>query len=123
MHQHDVYNHYCLIHASFRFLFGKVSIYINLRRSRDGTQFCCSVVLLFGCSGVYLTVRFEQLLRYGHKRIVNIMKEYFERNNMYVELIRFRKKNVDFIHVCEGQYFASLKTQYACIMFKCTDVE
>ena len=40
-------------------------------------------VRLFGCSGVcYLPVRFGQLLRRAHKRIVNIMKVYIERNNM-----------------------------------------
>ena len=69
-------------------------LYINLSRSRDGTW-------LFGCSGGYLfvgiisshhTVRFGQLLRCAHKRIVNIMKVYIERNNIQVELIRFRKK-------------------------------
>ena len=44
-------------------------------------------------------VRFGQLLRCAHKRIVNIMKMYIERNNIQVELIRFRKKNIDFIDV------------------------
>ena len=38
------------------------------------------------------SVRFGQLLRCAHKRIVNIMKVYTERNNIQVELIRFRKK-------------------------------
>ena len=38
------------------------------------------------------SVRFGQLLRCAHRRIVNIMKVYIERNNMQVELIRFRKK-------------------------------
>ena len=33
-----------------------------------------------------------QLLRCADKRIVNIMKVFIERNNMQVELIRFRKK-------------------------------
>ena len=40
-----------------------------------------------------------QLLRCAHKCSVNIMKEYIERNNRQVELIRFRKKNIDFIDV------------------------
>ena len=46
---------------------------------------------------------FGQLLRCIHKRIVNIMKVYIERNNMQVELTRFRKK-IDFIgvYVCEA---------------------
>ena len=35
---------------------------------------------------------FEPLLRCAHKRIVNIMKVYIKRNNIQVELIRFRKK-------------------------------
>ena len=33
-----------------------------------------------------------QLLRYADKRIANIMKVYIERNNLQVELIRFRNK-------------------------------
>ena len=37
------------------------------------------------------SVRFGQLLRCAHKRIVNIMKVYIERNIMQVELIRFLK--------------------------------
>ena len=53
----------------------------------------CSVVCLFVSSGVcYLPVRFGQLLRCANKRIVKIMKVYIERNNMQVELIRFRNK-------------------------------
>ena len=45
------------------------------------------------CSSVcYLPVRIGQLLRCAHKRIVNIMKVYIERNNMQVELIRFGTK-------------------------------
>ena len=40
------------------------------------------------------------MLRCAHKRIVNIMKVYIERNNMLVELIRFRK-NINFIDVGE----------------------
>ena len=38
------------------------------------------------------SVRFGQLLRCAQKRIVNRIKVYIERNNMQVELIRFRKK-------------------------------
>ena len=53
----------------------------------------CSVVLLFCCSVVRVFVTFGQLFRYAHKNIVNIMKGYIERNNMQVELVRFRKKN------------------------------
>ena len=41
-------------------------------------------------------------IRCAHKRIVNIMKVYIERNNMQGEFLRFRKK-IAFIHVyfCE----------------------
>ena len=38
------------------------------------------------------SVRSGQLLRCAHKRIFNRIKVYIERNNMQVELIRFRKK-------------------------------
>ena len=50
------------------------------------------------------SVRFGQLLRLAHKRIVNIMKVYIERKNMHVEVTRFRK-NSAFIHVyfCEAR--------------------
>ncbi len=37
------------------------------------------------------SIRFRQLLRRAHKSVVNIMKEYIERNNMQVALLRFRK--------------------------------
>ena len=37
-------------------------------------------------------VRFGQLLRGVHKRIVNILKVYIQKKNMQVELMRFRKK-------------------------------
>ena len=46
-------------------------------------------------------VRFRlpiMLLRYSDKRIVNIMKVYIERNNLKLELIRYRNF-FDFIHV------------------------
>ena len=36
------------------------------------------------------SVRFGQLSRCAHKRIVNIMKVYMERKNRQLELIRFR---------------------------------
>ena len=59
----------------------------------------CSCVRVFEslvCSFVCLlaslhSVRFGQLLRCAHKRIVNIMELYIERNNIQVELILFRK--------------------------------
>ena len=69
---------------------------------------------LFGCSSVcYLPVRFGQLSCCSHKRIVNIMKVYIERNNMQVEIIRFRKKNVDFIHVYVCESSDSMFTAYS----------
>ena len=48
------------------------------------------------------SVRFGQLLRYAYQRIVNIKKVYIEKNNIEVELIRFRK-DIALIHVyvCE----------------------
>ena len=42
-------------------------------------------------------VRCGQLLCYADKRIVNMMKVYIEGNIMQVELLRFRKKKIDFI--------------------------
>ena len=62
-----------------------IYIYINL--GRPSPWFGC----LYVSSSLHL-VRFGQLLRCAHKRIVSIMKVYIERNNMQVELIRFRKK-------------------------------
>ena len=55
-------------------------------------------VCLFVCQSLVTFRLFRQLLRSADKRIINIMKVYMERNNMQVELIRFRK-NIDFIHV------------------------
>ena len=55
------------------------------------------VRLEFGCLLPSLhSVHFE-LLRCAHKRIVNIMKVYIEKNYVEMELIRFRKKKSDFI--------------------------
>ena len=51
---------------------------------------------------------FGQQLRCAHKRIVNTIKVYMERNNMQVELRRFRRKYIDFIDVANfevGIYF------------------
>ena len=46
---------------------------------------CVCVCIIFSLH----SVRFGQLLHCAHKRIVNIMKVYIERNNMQVELILF----------------------------------
>ena len=78
-----------IIHRQPKSLWKGIYIYI---RSLD-CLLLCSVVRLFGCSGFcYLPIHFGQLFRCAHKRIVNFMKVYIQRNNMQVELIRFRKK-------------------------------
>ena len=41
------------------------------------------------------------------------MKVYIERNNMQVELLRFREKNIDFIHVYVCQSRNSVFTEYS----------
>ena len=55
---------------------------------------------VFVCQLCASSTYFGQLLRCAHKRIVNLMKVYLhiERNNVQVELIRFRK-NIEFIDV------------------------
>ena len=59
----------------------------------------CSAVCVFVCNRSSLhSVRFGQLLRCAHKRIVNILKLYIEMKNMQVQLIPFRK-HIDFIDV------------------------
>ena len=58
------------------------------------------------------SVRFGQLLRCAHKRIVNIMKMYMERKNRQLELILFRK-NIAFIYV---YFFQPMKsTRLVCL--------
>ena len=58
------------------------------------------------------SVRFGQLLRCAHKRIVNSMKVYIERKNIQVELIRFRKKYRLFhVNFCEARN----STRLACL--------
>ena len=68
-------------------------------------MFVCLCVCLCVCqfiSSLPHLVRFGQLLRCAHKRIVNRNKVYIERNNLLVELIRFYK-NITFIHVYFGE--------------------
>ena len=50
-------------------------------------------------------VRFGQMLRCAHKHTINVIKVNTEGSNMQDELIRFRKKNIAFIHVyiCEAR--------------------
>ena len=50
-----------------------------------------SLLGLFVCLSVLRFLEFVLVLRYAVKRIVNIMKVSIERNNLQVELIRFRK--------------------------------
>ena len=61
-----------------------VTFNLNLRMSRDCLRSCVWSSLD--------SIRFGQILRCAHKRIVNIMKVYMERKNRQLELIRFRKK-------------------------------
>ena len=42
---------------------------------------------MYVCQLLASLTSFGQLLRCAHKRIVNIMKVYIERNNMHVELM------------------------------------
>ena len=66
-----------------------------------------TVVRLFVCLWVsyprFIQLLWAYMLHCAHKRIVNIIEVYIERNNMQVVFIRFRKKKVDFVHVyvCE----------------------
>ncbi len=53
-----------------------------------GCLWICLLVAFCGCASF---TYFGQLLRCPHKRIVNIMKVYIKRNNIQMELIRFRK--------------------------------
>ena len=48
------------------------------------------------------------MLRNADKRIVNKMKVFIERNNLQLELIRYRK-NVDCIHVCFCEVMDSMQ--------------
>ena len=65
----------------------------------------CSVVLLFGCSVVRVFVTFGQLFRYAHKRIVNIMKGYIERNNMFFLLFPLCRGEAGLLVTAKYGYF------------------
>ena len=59
------------------------------------------LVIRLGINGYGMTVshllpivRFGQPLHYAHKRIVNILKVYIERNTLQLELIRYSKPNL-----------------------------
>ena len=72
-------------------------LYINLRRSRD----CLWVSVRSGVDSLEVCVTsqlraasfiyFGEVLRCPHKRIVTITKVYIARNNIHMEIIRFRK--------------------------------
>ena len=68
-----------------------------LRRSRDFVCLYVYCVCVLAMRFIYFFWAIVTLCTYKHL-IVNIMKVYIERNNMQVELIRFRK-NIDFIDV------------------------
>ena len=74
-----------------------ISIYINLRRSHECLRSCVRSFVWSSLDSIH-SVRFGQLLRCAHKRIVKIMKVYMERKNRQLELMRFHK-NIAFIHV------------------------
>ena len=83
----------------------------------------------FVCPSLSL-VRFRHpitLLRYADKGIVSKMKVYIERNNLQVELIRYRN-NIDFIHVyfCEAthsmQYCPHIREYRTCVELTENDI-
>ena len=67
----------------------------------------CEYVCMCVCQLCASSTSLGQLLLLAHKCIVNRIKVYIERNNMQVELIRFRKKYIDFFHVYEARKFAT----------------
>ena len=79
------------IHSMFcSYFLMSLTGYVYIRRSRDGSaiwRWMCACVRVY-----QILASFSSLWAAAHKRIVNIMKVYIERNNMQVELIRFRKK-------------------------------
>ena len=76
----------------------------------------CVCVCVFVCWLRHSFTSFGHMLRCAHKCIVNIMKLYIERINMQVEIIRFPKKNIAFIHV----YFCEARnsTRPTCLRFE-----
>ena len=73
-----------------------ISIYINLRRSRDCRLIwmCVGVCVVCVCGWFCVSYALHLLILgscyTAHKRIVNIMKVYIKRNNIQVESIGFR---------------------------------
>ena len=80
--------------------------------------FClvCMYLCVSVCQFLASFSLFWQLLRCAYKRIVNIIKVCIERNNMQVELIRFRKQNVALIDTFATDVFTLGKVVpiYAC---------
>ena len=70
---------------------------------------------MFVCQHLASFTSFGQLLRCAHKRIVNIIKLYIERNNMQVELIRFRRtyRLYSRIHLRRGDDFRESRCVYS----------
>ena len=70
----------------------------------------CSDVRVFGCLWIRSSlhsVRFGQLLRLSHRRIVNILKVYIERNNIQVGIYcRNRRVHCYPLRVATGSWFA-----------------
>ena len=120
-----------------------IYIYIHLRKSRHCLLLCLAV-------GLYVCMSNPRFFQFAlgscyavHiKRIVDIMKVYIERNNMQVELIRFRKKyrlysrlRREDLYVCglfatwqhasrhcsKSLFCINKKTIY--MLFTCSDVE
>ncbi len=64
-------------------------LYVRCRRRSAKSTAVSNKTFLFQVTNIYL---FSEVLRCPHKRIVTITKVYIARNNIHVELIRFRKK-------------------------------
>ena len=89
-----------------------IYLYINLWRWRDCLHSCVRSFVWSSLDSIH-SVRFGQLLRCAHKRIVNIIKVYTERKNRQLELIWFRKKYRIYPRVL---FFEPMKsTRLACL--------
>ena len=63
------------------------------RPSADGRPAGCVCLFVYLCHRAATFTYFGEVLRCPHKRIVTITKVYITRNNIRVELIRFRKNS------------------------------
>ena len=64
-------------------------LYVRCRHRSAKSTAVSNKTFLFQVTNIYFAV---QVLRCPHKRIVTITKVYIARNNIHVELIRFRKE-------------------------------